>query len=418
MRMTEIISFSSFIVLLITVVSMARRLLPARQTSLWTALAASVMLAACGGGGGGSDGATGTGASASSPASGASSTPGNTSTPSTPASTPSVPASDPAASAPSAANPATTPITPAGSIFYGMNGHINGGGAYAISSPELQLSQLKDLNVKLYRNDVYDQASAMNLANVAQMMAKSGVTVYPVLLQSLKFPDENSAYQASYTLAQQIVTVQHYAYYEVTNELAPQCLVGWVDGVRSTDYNNACFEQARGIIRGLIAGIKSVDPAGKIIIGGNTWMHYAFDQMLHNGTQPDGTSGHPVVDWDITAWHWYSEQGDIRHACGGTGCYDVIGTLQSFGKPIWINEVGIRPDFPGTPDQAATFMSTNMLGALLAIAPQYNIQSLQVYELYDDPPGGQGPYGIMLNDGHTVKPDYAAVKNFIAANPR
>ncbi|SAK77513.1 hypothetical protein AWB80_04645 [Caballeronia pedi] len=386
---------------------------------LLPALAAAFVLTACGGGGGSDGGTVASGGSQSSssttPDSGTS--PGTT-TPDGGASAPAAASSPAPASGTAAADTPMPVIAPSGSIFYGMNGHINLTGPYQTSTPEQQLAQVKDLGLTLYRNDVSSVAGAQKLASVAQMMAKSGVTVYPVILQSLVFSDENSAYQASYTLAQQIVGVQRYAYYEVTNELAPQCLVGWVDGVRSTDYKNDCFQQARGIIRGLIAGIKSVDPVGKIIIGGNTWMHYAFDVMLANGTQPDGTSGHPAVTWDITAWHWYSEQGDIRNACGGTGCYNVIGTLQSFGKPIWINEVGMRPDFPGTPDQAATYMANNMMGALLAIAPQYNIQSLQVYELYDDPPTGQGPYGIMLNDGVTKKPTYAAVKNFVAANPR
>ena len=360
-----------------------------------SALAITFMLAACGGGGDNGGAATTTQTSSSSPSS-ASGTTATTTTTSAP----------------------MPVIGPSGSIFYGMNGHVNVPGPYTTTPLDQQLAQLKDLNVRLYRNDVGDVPGAQKLRDVAQMMALSGVTVYPVILQSLNFADENSAYQASYTLAQQIVGVQRYAWYEVTNELAAQCLVGWVDGVRSTDFRNDCFQIARGVIRGLIAGIKSVDAAGKIIIGGNTWMHYGFDVMLANGTQPDGTSGHPVVTWDITAWHWYSEQGDIRHACGGTGCYNVIGTLKSFGKPIWINEVGMRPDFPGTPDQAATFMANNMMGALLAIAPEYDIESLQVYELYDDPPTGEGPYGIMLNDGATQKPVYAAVKNFIATNGR
>ncbi|MFM0522556.1 MULTISPECIES: glycoside hydrolase family protein [Caballeronia] len=367
------------------------------------------MLAACGGGSGdGGGGATTTGGSQSSPSAASTPAEGGASAP--------LAASSPAPAS-GAASTALSVIAPSGSVFYGMNGHVNAAGPYTTSTPEQQLAQLKDLGVTLYRSDVSTVAGAQKLASVAQMMAESGVTVYPVLLQQLNFPDENSAYQASYTLAQQIVNVQHYAYYEVTNELAPECLVGWVDGVNSTDYKNDCFQIARGVIRGLIAGIKSVDPAGKIVIGGNTWMHLGLDVMLANGTQPDGTSGHPVVTWDITAWHWYSEQGDITHACG-TLCYNVIGTLQSLGKPIWINEVGMRPNFPGTADQAATFMANNMMGALLAIAPQYNIQSLQVYELYDDPPTGQGPYGIMLNDGVTKKPTYTAVKNFIATNPR
>jgi hypothetical protein len=310
-------------------------------------------------------------------------------------------------------------IAPAGSVFYGMNGHVNNGGAYAISSIALQLSQLKDLGITMYRNDINNQGGAVNLAQIAQTMIAQGVMVYPVINGSLDYPDENTAYQAAYTQARDIVSVQRYAYYEVTNELAAQCLVGYVDGVRSTDFDNQKFQIARGVIRGMIAGIKSLDTTGKIVIGGNTWMHYGFDVMLANGTQPDGTSGHPVVTWDVTAWHWYSEQGDITNACGGTGCYNVISVLHSFGKPIWINEVGLRPWYPsGTPEQAAAFLSNNMLGALLAIAPQYDIESLQVYELYDDPPGGEGPYGIMLNDGKTPKPAYYALKDFIAAHPK
>jgi hypothetical protein len=308
-------------------------------------------------------------------------------------------------------------ISPSSSdVAYGINGH-NNVGAYAISGIALQASQLQDLGLKMYRVEVGDVSTAQNLASIAKTMAANGITVYPVILLGLNFSDERSAYNYAYALARQIVGVQRYAYYEVTNELAAQCLVGWVDGVRSTDFDNTRFQIARGVIRGLIAGIKSRDSQGKIVIGGNTWMHYGFDIMLANGTQPDGTSGHPKVTWDVTAWHWYSEQGDITNACGGTGCYNVIGTLKSFGKPIWINEMGVRPYFPGTQQQAADFLANNMLGALKAISAQYGITSLQVYELYDDPPGGEGPYGIMLNDGKTPKPAYAAFKSFVAAHP-
>ena len=59
-----------------------------------------------------------------------------------------------------------------------------------------------------------------------------------------------------------------------------------------------------------------------------------------------------------------------------------------------------------------------MLGALLAIAPKYDIESLQIYELYDDPPGGEGAYGIMQNDARTPKPAWTAVREFIWTHPR
>jgi Glycosyl hydrolase catalytic core len=392
-----------------------RYFLSARLTWILSMIAAVFLLAACGAGGGGDNaGANATGgsqASSSGSGSGASAASG---------------ASAPAgASSPAPAsgtgNTTDTPlavIAPSGSVFYGMNGHVNRAGPYQTTSLDTQLAQLKDLGVTLYRNDVGNVEGAQYLASVAQKYARSGVTVYPVILQQLDFPDEDTAYQASYTLAQQIVNVQRYAWYEVTNELAPECLVGWVDGVRSTDFNNSCFQIARGVIRGLIAGIKSVDPVGKIIIGGNTWMHYGFDVMLANGTQPDGTSGHPVVTWDITAWHWYSEQGDITNACGGTGCHNVLAVLQAFGKPIWLTEFGVRPWY-GNDQQIASYMvGDRMMAEFVALASQYDVQAIQVYQLYDDEPGGEGDYGLFEDDGKTQKPVYTTFRDFVAAHPK
>jgi hypothetical protein len=305
------------------------------------------------------------------------------------------------------------------SIFYGANGHNNGGGAYDISSPALQLQQLQDLRVKLYRNEVYNLASANKLAGIATTMAAGGVTVYPVLLSGISTrTSEHDAYNVAFTLGQQTATAKKYPYYEVSNELGAQALSGNVDGVYPQHFDNAKYLKARGVIRGLIDGIKSVDPAGKIIVGGDTWLHYGFYQMLASGTQPDGTAGGPIVNWDVTAWHWYSDQGDITRACGGTGCHDVLAELQKFNKPIWMTEFGVRPNY-GTDQQIADYMvGTKMMAGFLAVAAKYDIQSIQVYQLYDDPINGEGPYGLMKNDGKTVKPAYAALKNFVTANPK
>ncbi len=182
-------------------------------------------------------------------------------------------------------------------------------------------------------------------------------------------------------------------------------------------FDNAKYQIARGVIRGMIAGVRSVDTQGKIIMGGGAWMHYGFYQMLAAGTQPDGSSNHPVVSWDITAWHWYSDQGDITNACGGTGCHDVLGTLQQLGHPIWINEYGVRPCL-GSDDQIASYLVGNkMMAQFVKNAAKYNIQAIQTYELYDDPAGGEGAYGLIKNDGKTIKPNYtASFKNFVKAN--
>ncbi|WP_277186764.1 lipopolysaccharide biosynthesis protein [Caballeronia sp. BR00000012568055] len=303
-------------------------------------------------------------------------------------------------------------------MFYGANGHNNEGGAYDISSAALQLSQLQDLGVKLYRNEVYSQASANHLATVAKTMAAGGVTVYPVMLSDINFNSESDAYNAGYALGQQTASSYNYPYFEVSNELDAEALAGNVDGVYPQQFDNTKFQLARGVIRGMIAGVKSVNSSAKIIMGGGAWMHYGFDQMLANGTQPDGTTGHPVVSWDITAWHWYSDQGDITNACGGTGCHDVLGTLAQFGKPIWINEYGVRP-WLGSDAQIASYLTGNlMMAQFVSVASKYNIQAIQTYELYDDPAGGEGAYGLIQNDGKTVKANYTSFKNFVKANPK
>ncbi|MDR5856894.1 lipopolysaccharide biosynthesis protein [Caballeronia sp. LZ062] len=300
------------------------------------------------------------------------------------------------------------------SIFYGMNGHNNSGGAYDISSPQTQLSQLHDLGATIYRNEVYNQASANKLAGIAQIMAAGGVTVYPVMLLGLGYSNEQDAYNAGYTLGKQTASAYHYKYYEVGNELEAATLNGNVDGVVWQHYDSRKYQIARGIIRGLIAGVKSEDTEGKIVLGG-TWLHYAFYQMLADGSQPDGTWGHPAVSWDITAWHWYSNEGDITNACGGTGCHDVLAVLHEMGKPIWINEFGVRPSL-GSLFQIASYLTGNdMMSQYVSVASKYNIQSIQAYELYDD---AEGAYGMMQGDGHTQKPAYASFRTFVQNHPR
>ncbi|WP_244220895.1 glycosyl hydrolase [Paraburkholderia aromaticivorans] len=364
-----------------------KRILSSHTTRLLgAALAASVLLAACGGGGD----------SSQDPAAVANRARRN---PSTPATT----------------TPATTTAS-TGKIFYGVNGHFQQGGAYASSSTQTQLAQLQDLGMTIYRSDVSSKAAATALAQIATTMAAGGVTVYPVLLISpQEYSSETASYNAGYALGQQVASAMHASYYEVGNELEADTLAGNYDGTFPTDYVNSKFMIARGAIRGMIDGIKSVDTQGKIVMGAGTWLHWGFDQMLAQGTQPDGTAGHPVVSWDVTAWHWYNDYDDIQNICGGSGCYNVLSKLQAFGKPIWLTEYGVRP-WTATDSQAAAYLTGNtMMAEYASVASTYNLQSIQMYELYDDP---AGTYGLLQSDGTTKKPQYASVKSFIASHPK
>jgi hypothetical protein len=306
----------------------------------------------------------------------------------------------------------TAKASTSSSIFYGMNGHVTNGGAYDATPIATQIQQLKDLGVKIYRNDVYNLASAKVVANMAQQMAAAGITVYPVLMLGQGYSNEQDAYNAGYALAQQVAQTYNYQYFEVGNELESK-LNGNVDGNIWWQYQNAPFVAARGVLRGMIAGVKSVRPSAKIIVDG-TWLHTAFFQMMMDGSQPDGTHGHPLVNWDITAWHWYSDQGDITHACGGSGCTNLLATIQSFGKPIWINEFGVRPNYGSLQSIGQYLSGPLMMQQFQSIASTYNIQSIQAFELYDD---SEGAFGMMTSDGHTQKPSYSNYKSYVQSHP-
>jgi Glycosyl hydrolase catalytic core len=164
----------------------------------------------------------------------------------------------------------------------------------------------------------------------------------------------------------------------------------------------------------MIDGVKAVDPSAKILMCSTSWMHYGFTDMLSAGTQPDGTRGHPVPHWDITAWHWYSDMKDITDAHG-------INILQhmkeSYGKPIWITEYGVRP---GLPEYLAEeyLVGKNALAGFVANAKTYDIQNVDLYSLYDDQVnGGDGNYGVFENDAVTRKSRHDLIKNFISTHP-
>lgn len=291
-------------------------------------------------------------------------------------------------------------------LFYGANGHIQQGSGGSWSA---QLADLKALHATVYRNDVSGLAAATQLATAAAVISApgTGVMTYPVLTPSpFAAATEADAYADGFTLGQQVATARKYPYYEVGNEFENTVVINNASGMTGTDYDNSMFQLCRGSIRGMIAGIKSIDPVGKIIMCAGGWLHIAFYQMLAAGTQPDGTGGHPTITWDITAWHWYDNFGDITNVMG----VNVLATLQSaFGKPIWLTEVGVRPGPSDT--QVGTSLIT-LMAQYQSIAATYGIQSLSVYELYDSSDG----YGLVSNS-EIRKTDFSTVANWIAAHP-
>jgi hypothetical protein len=306
-------------------------------------------------------------------------------------------------------------------IFWGLNGHYNEGGQYQSTPMTTQLMQLQNAGVKLWRHDLWDATGASNIAWLADQAKTVGVQVEPVLTGCPTCQvDESAAYSAGYALGQTAATVLRgkVGYYEVGNELENAVIIGG-DGNQPTDYDNTNFKKARGGIRGMIAGVKSVDTTAKIVMSPAGWLHFGFLDMLWNGTQPDGSSGYPQVRWDVTAWHWYSDMGDITNACGASGCHNVLAYLHTHynGAPIFIDEYGVRPGV-STEDQIAAYLTGTMLPAWTANASTYGVKAVLYYDHYDDANlGSDGNYGLWQSDGVTPKGRYAGFKAYLAAHP-
>lgn len=319
------------------------------------------------------------------------------------------------ASAPSTPSNPSTPAPAGPGMFYGINGHW-GRNTYSALPIATQKGDLADLGVGVIRTDIYNVDNAKMIVTNAAAVAP--VKVIPIYLFSLTGSTEQSSYDAAYSLAASMTTVLQgkVPYYEIGNEYDAPCYLSG-DGNVPSQYDNTCFQKYRGLMRGITDGIRSVDKSTPIIGGAIAgWLHYAWTDMLWNGTQPDGSSGHPQVRWDATVCHWYSDMGSITNACGGSGCYNVLDILKShYGKPIYLTEFGVRPYAFASESAMADYMTNTMLPMMLNNADKYGIAGIDWYQLYSD---AEGSYGVIDGDGKTKTAKYNALKNFIAAHPR
>lgn len=335
---------------------------------------------------------------------------------STPASTPA--ASAPAASAPAASTPATTAAIP----FSGINEHYNYGGIYTSIPLATQASTLTDLGLTGNRQDIHTYGQIDTVANTV-IPGMSGVTVMPMIDAypwddpSLNggTPTEASAYAYAYSMAAYAATkfkgvpvIEFGNEYDLDSHNQPIAN----DGANVSDYDNSTWPIWRGALRGYYDGWRSVDTAGttKVIATASAgFLHLGWYQGMLNGTQPDGSTGHPVVKTDIIQLHWYSDGGDPENTWGVTGTnYNVLKSLHdAYNLPIMFTEIGINTDF--TTAQAQTYISKT-IPELWAAKSTYGVIGFNWYELYDDPTGN---YGIMTSSA-AQKPIYATIKQAVA----
>lgn len=314
--------------------------------------------------------------------------------------------------------------------FFGTNGHYVQGGLFTSVALATQAASLADLGMKGYRQDMYSAANIDTVAATVIPGLGKNVQVLPLVIPypwndsaSNGNPTEATAYAYAFSMAAHAATkfagvpvVEFGNEYDLDSH--NKALTN--DGVNVSDYDNSTWPIWRGAMRGAYDGWRSVDTTGvtKIINTASAgYVHLGWYQGMLTGTQPDGSTGHPVVKTDIIQLHWYSDGGDFESATGSHGgtVYNVLALLKAaYNLPIMFTEIGVNADFSTAQGQAYV---TKTIKELVAAKATYNVIGFNWYELYDDAAnGGDGNFGLM-SSGTVKKPLYATMKAAIAANP-
>jgi hypothetical protein len=350
-------------------------------------------------------------------------------------------------------DPRTAKIMP----FWGVNGHLTWGQpAYTSSNWANNAAAIRDLGTMTYRNGYsanYNSSTGAVTSSdgntfLSFMNAYPDITLVPVLLpqwgtsyDGVTTGTEATAYTMGFNLGVDAATKLggKVPYFECGNEYEN----GYVSnsGNSKTDYNNAAFLRARGSVRGLIAGIKSVNANYKIGSPAISWVHFGFLDMLADGSTPAAPTTYDsskIVTWDYTNLHVYTQNStgaDDYEALQGQPITNGITRGCGYGKPIVISEYGVntyKSDGNGgwialyaneAAIQAALVSSNYLCDKWYAIRNNYSqpIIGAMLYQLADAASDGSNTnetnFGLLTTDSVTKKGRYTSVKNFIAAHP-
>jgi hypothetical protein len=312
-----------------------------------------------------------------------------------------------------------TPVPASAGSFYGMNGHFD----YSYTPAQI-VSMLKAMNCTIYRVGTTSDSSVLyRVIGLAQAFQAAGMTLFVLINEGLTdssgnlYTSESVAYSASRAAA---ATIAGYlapygvTMYECGNELTRQgttVVNSTYAGTKASDFNNTNWPIMRGVMRGLIDGVKSIQPSAKCGINFCVADTGASD-ALWDGMQPDGSSGYPLVRWDITTWHNYEVYGDIFNIGqdGASPGFDLPTYCKArYGVPFIISEWNANLEdsqaFRGT-------YITSQLGEFYAARKTHNIQSVIYFEL----DSGNNTWGV-VNNGVLLNPPHSALTAFTSANP-
>ena len=291
-------------------------------------------------------------------------------------------------------------------FYWGVNGHpLTQSGYFDVPMLD-QVSLVAELGAGWYRVDLGSNDFAANTVRFDNLLTDSerrGIRLLPVLSSS---PGGHSGtatpaeiHDAAFDFGRAVAGRYRgrITHWELGNELDIPALVrkwdttrdgklwqwGDPDGSRPEDYEEGRYRRAKAEITGLGEGVKAGDPAALTVVDTSGWLHYGFIERLAREDH---------VPFDVLAWHWYSEMGDITSV---QGRLDLVRFLGRFGKPLWLTEVSRRNGSAGAGGrELADYVARDVAG----MGANPGIAGLFIYELLDEPyfgQGGESQYGLV-----------------------
>jgi hypothetical protein len=152
-------------------------------------------------------------------------------------------------------------------------------------------------------------------------------------------------------------------------------------------------------------GVKAADPSARVVLGGPSW---ASGDWLNGIYQYGGGDS-----FDIMAWHAYGSADDVVSSVDNV--LPILADHQQANKPLWIGEFGAQDST--TSDSAQASLLTGVLTSHSAIAQAdwYTLRDEDAMTCCPPAVAVAGSYGLVGNDGTTLKAGFSSLQDLISA---
>jgi len=289
-----------------------------------------------------------------------------------------------------------------------------------------QIVRLKGLKMKVFRSASlrwdfpdFGEYAQDKLRIYVDKMRAAGIEPIIVLTPAPQEKmGETDAYNSAYNLGRyvaQTLAGKGIKYWEIGNEYDQDMIIA-NDGHLPSDYDTTKYKKARGTVKGLMIGIRSVTTDGKFLVGASG-VHWGFTQRLYN----DG------IRWDYTKFHWYSRNDGSSTAPPATNFgannYNLLKILRdAYHLPLFCTEVGASPEQFDYDDTKAAAWLKRLMTEWTSIASTYDLRVACIYEMLDQPEksySAQRVRGLFRGDaGHIGedKPQAVVVRTWMNDN--